>query len=190
LYSSPNWIKATIESPLAFDPGEKMRYNTFQTHLLSGIITKATQKSTLKYGKEFLFDPMGIDVDEWKQDPQGAYFGGNEMYFTSQEVALFGYLYLNHGFLNGRQIVPSAWVDSSLSPSTNNTHPNEWGAFKNYNYAHLWWLGQINGKEHVHGVRLRRAIPRCFSGIGSYRRLTCELFCRSGSFYHPGMGHF
>ena len=131
LYNSPNWIQATIESPLAFNPGERMRYNTFQTHLLSGIITKATQKSTLAYGKEFLFDPMGIDVDGWRRDPQGIYFGGNEMYFTPQEVALFGYLYLNHGALNGKQIVPAAWVDSSLSPSTNYTHPNEWGAFKN-----------------------------------------------------------
>lgn len=151
LYYSPNWIKATIESPLVFDPGERMRYNTFQTHLLSGIITRATQKSTLKYGKEFLFDPMGIDVDEWKRDPQGIYFGGNEMYFTPQEVALFGSLYLKHGMLNGKQIVSAAWVDSSLSPSTNNTHPNEWGALKNYNYAHLWWLGQINEKDMFMG---------------------------------------
>ena len=151
LYNSPNWIQATIESPLAFNPGERMRYNTFQTHLLSGIITKATQKSTLAYGKEFLFDPMGIDVDGWRRDPQGIYFGGNEMYFTPQEVALFGYLYLNHGALNGKQIVPAAWVDSSLSPSTNYTHPNEWGAFKNYNSAHLWWLGQFNGEDMFMG---------------------------------------
>ena len=35
-------------------------------------------------------------------------------------------------------------MELTLSPSTNFDHPNQWGAFKNYNYAYLWWLGQIN----------------------------------------------
>lgn len=63
IYNSDNWIKETIESPLIYDPGERMRYNTFQTHLLSAIITKATQKSTLDFATEFLFNPMKIDID-------------------------------------------------------------------------------------------------------------------------------
>jgi CubicO group peptidase (beta-lactamase class C family) len=144
LYNSDNWIKKTIESTLVFNPGERMRYNTFQTHLLSAIITKSTRKSTLDFAKEVLFDPLKIDIDFWEQDPQGYYFGGNSMYFTPQEVAVLGYLYLNYGRLNGLQIIPSDWVELTLSSSTNFAHPNEWGAFKNYNYAYLWWLGQIN----------------------------------------------
>ena len=144
LYNSENWIKETIESPLLSDPGDKMRYNTFQTHLLSAIITKATQQSTLEFAQAVLFDPMKIDIDSWEQDPQGYYFGGNAMYFTPREMAMLGYLYLNDGRLNNIQIVPYSWVELSLSPSTNLKHPNEWGAWKNYNYAYLWWLGQMN----------------------------------------------
>ena len=66
------------------------------------------------------------------------------MYFTPREMAVLGYLYLNKGKLNGKQIVPVDWVELTLSPSTDLQHPNEWGAFKNYNYAWLWWLGKIN----------------------------------------------
>ena len=33
------------------------------------------------------------------------------------------------------------------SPSTDYAHPNEWGEFKNYNYAYLWWLAEIGGCE-------------------------------------------
>jgi CubicO group peptidase (beta-lactamase class C family) len=143
-YNSDNWIKKTIEAPLQFNPGERMAYNTFQTHLLSAIITRATQQSTLDFGRQFLFSLMGIDVDSWEQDPQGYYFGGNSMYFTPREMAVLGYLYLNNGRINEIQIVPETWVALTLSPSTNLTHPNEWGAYKNYNYAYLWWLGQIN----------------------------------------------
>jgi CubicO group peptidase (beta-lactamase class C family) len=147
LYHSDNWIKKTIEYPLQYNPGERMRYNTFQTHLLSGIITKATLKSTLSFGREFLFKPMNIDIDYWEQDPQGYYFGGNSMYITPREMAVLGYMYLNNGKLNGEQIVPADWVEHTLSPSTNLEHPNEWGALKNYNYAWLWWLGQINNTD-------------------------------------------
>ena len=144
LYNSANWIRATIEYPLIYDPGERMRYNTFITHLLSGVITEATGMSTYEFAYQNLFRPMGIDVDFWEQDPQGIYFGGNSMYITPREMAAFGYLYLNDGMLNGKQIVPRDWVLFSRSPTTDMDHPNEWGGMKNYNYANLWWLGQFN----------------------------------------------
>ena len=84
-----------------------MRYNTFQTHLLSAIITKASNMSTLEFGRKFSTDPMGITIDDWEQDPQGYYFGGNSMFFTPREMAVLDYLYLNNGKLNDQQIVPS-----------------------------------------------------------------------------------
>ena len=65
------------------------------------------------------------------------------MHFTPREMATLGYLYLNGGRLRDVQIVPQDWIEFSLSPSTN-FRPNEWGVWKNYNYAYLWWLGEMN----------------------------------------------
>ena len=152
LYNSDNWIRSTIEYPLIFDPGERMRYNTFITHLLSGVITRATGQSTHAFAYENLFKPMGIDIDSWEQDPQGIYFGGNSMHVTPREMAVFGLMYLNDGVLNGAHILPAAWVEQSLQPSTSATHPNEWGDWKNYNYASLWWLGEFNGQDSFMGL--------------------------------------
>lgn len=146
IYSSDNWIRTTLEYPLTNAPGERMRYNTFQTHLISGILTKASGMSTMNLARNLLTDPMGITIHSWEQDPQGYYFGGNSMYFTPRDMAALGLLYLNSGRLHDVQIVPSEWVALTLSPSTNNG-PNEWGAWKNYNYAYLWWLGQFNGYD-------------------------------------------
>jgi CubicO group peptidase (beta-lactamase class C family) len=146
-YNSDNWIKKTIEAPLLYDPGERMSYNTFQTHLLCVIVARATRRTTREFAERVLLRPMGIDVDYWERDPQGYYFGGNSMHFTPREMAVLGYLYLHKGKLNDTQIVPRDWVEFSLSPSTNYTHPNAWGAYENYNYAYLWWLGQINGHD-------------------------------------------
>jgi CubicO group peptidase (beta-lactamase class C family) len=151
LYGSDNWIKNTIEYPLVNDPGERMRYNTFITHLLSGLITQVTGQGTDEFAADHLFTPMGIDLDSWEKDPQGICFGGNSMHVTPREMAVFGLLYLQDGVLRGERILPSARVEQSLSPSTSFTHPNEWGSWQNYNYARLWWLGQFAGYDSFMG---------------------------------------
>jgi len=94
---------------------------------------------------------MGIDIDYWEKDPQGICFGGNSMHVTPREMAVFGLLYLQKGMLQGKQIIPQTWVEQSLSPSTDFTHPNEWGSWKNYNYAYLWWLGQFSEYDSFMG---------------------------------------
>jgi CubicO group peptidase (beta-lactamase class C family) len=144
--ATSNWIKTTIELPLLSAPGEKFRYSTLETHLLSAILTKTSGMSTYDLTKKYLTDFMGIDIDGWSQDPQGYYFGGSEMYFTPREMAVLGYLYLNEGKLRDVQIVPADWVATSLS-KTWEKDSKEWGVLKEYNYGHLWWLGKINGYE-------------------------------------------
>jgi CubicO group peptidase (beta-lactamase class C family) len=146
LYNSANWIKNTIEFPLTYNPGERFSYNTFSTHLLSGIITKETRMTTMEFGQKFLCDQLGIKIHDWEQDPQGIYFGGNAMQFTTRDMARLGYLYMNNGNLNGSQIVPLEWVTASL---TNHLNPRQgdWGELKNVGYGYLWWLGEMKGYE-------------------------------------------
>ena len=148
LYSTQNWIQSAIEEPLLFNPGENHSYNTFLTHLLSGIITKESGMSTFDFGQEYLCDPLGITILDWQQSPQGIYFGGNSMYFTTRDMAVLGYLYLNDGEINGIQIVPRDWVKESLK----NRMPEHqrgwsWGPMENGGYGYLWWLGTIKGYE-------------------------------------------
>lgn len=149
VYNSSNWVKTTIELPLLYNPGSKFLYSTYQTHLLSAIITKASGMSTMEFARRYLLSEMKIECTEWQQDPQGYYFGGNTMDFTPRNMARLGYLYMNNGNLNGKQIVPAEWVEESL---INYTHYNglNWGDLHNYNYGYLWWLGEIN----VHQVFL------------------------------------
>lgn len=143
LYNSNNWIEETIKLPLKYTPGTYMSYNTFQTHLLSAIITKTTNKSTLEFANQTLFNALQINLDQWEQDAQGYYFGGNSMFFTPREMFRYGNLYLNNGMYNNVQIIPQSWVEISLTKTSNFSNLNI-GAFKNYNYGYLWWLGEIN----------------------------------------------
>jgi CubicO group peptidase (beta-lactamase class C family) len=143
VYNRFNWIKTTIELPLINDPGTEFFYNTFQTHLLSAIITKASGMNTMDFAKENLLEKMNIECAEWQRDVQGYYFGGNNMYFTPRNMARLGYLYMNNGKLNGEQIVPAEWVDESLTNYTN-WNNSTWGDLDDVNYGYLWWLGKIN----------------------------------------------
>jgi CubicO group peptidase (beta-lactamase class C family) len=163
-YYSPDWIKATIEYPLLYDPGSTFSYNTFQTHLLSAILTKTSGMSTLELAEKFLFEPLNISVHQWQQDPQGYYFGGNSMYFKPRDMAMLGYLYLNNGNINGKQIVSAEWVTESLINYTGFVNYN-WDELKNVNYGYLWWLGEINNYKVFMAIGYGGQFVFCFPGL-------------------------
>ncbi len=146
IYHSANWIETTIQLPLIYDPGTTFSYNTFLTHLLSVIITRSSGMNTKDFAQVNLLDKMDIICADWKQGPQGYYFGGNNMYFTPRNMARLGYLYLNNGKLNSEQIVPQDWIDASLTNFTNWSNSN-WGDLDDVQYGYLWWLGKINNQE-------------------------------------------
>jgi CubicO group peptidase (beta-lactamase class C family) len=66
--------------------------------------------------QEKLFEPLGmIDPGYWMVDATGmemAYAGLN---LTARDFAKLGELYRNHGVWQGRQIVPRAWVEASVT---------------------------------------------------------------------------
>jgi CubicO group peptidase (beta-lactamase class C family) len=146
VYNSSNWVKTTIELPLIYDPGTRFCYNTFQTHLLSAIISKTSGMSTMEFVGKYLLEKMNVNCAEWRQDLQGYYFGGNNMYFTPRDMARLGYLYMNKGKLGGNQIVPSPWVEESLTNYTQFSN-SAWGDLDKVNYGYLWWLGEIKGHK-------------------------------------------
>ena len=116
-----------------------MEYSTGNTHLLSAILTSATGRSTLAFARESLGQPLGFHLAAWPKDPQGIYFGGNDMEFTARQMLAFGELYLNGGRANGRQIIPAAWIEASLQPRAVSTR--ETGRF----YGYGWWVREMAG---------------------------------------------
>lgn len=117
-----------------------MIYSTGSTHLLSAIITRSTGMDTHRFAMQNLAGPLGVALRRWQRDPQGIFFGGNEMYLTPRDMLKIGTLYLNHGAMNGKQIVPRAWVDSSLAPRTISP-------FNGNRYGYGWWTRTAHGLD-------------------------------------------
>jgi len=130
--SSRNWVRYVLTRRFVDEPGGRMLYSTGSTHLLSAILTQATGMSTLAYARSRLMQPLGIELAPWPRDPQGIYFGGNEMALRPRELLRFGDLYLDHGRIGGRQIVPEAWIAASWVRRT--TSP-----FNGHGYGLGWW---------------------------------------------------
>jgi len=160
--SSANWIESTIELPLVFNPGERMVYNTFETHLLAAILARSSQMIAFEFARTYLCGPLGITLQFWETDPQGYYFGGNSIGFKPRDLARYGDLYLRGGLINGRQIIPGKWIDESLTNFTNWQNLT-WGDVADYNYGYLWWLGKISGYRVFfalgHGGQLIMNVP-------------------------------
>jgi CubicO group peptidase (beta-lactamase class C family) len=141
---SRNWVDAALARPLVDAPGTRMEYSTGNTHLLSAIITFATGRSTLEFAREYLSAPLGFRLAAWPRDPQGIYFGGNDMEMTPRQMIAFGELFLNRGRANGRQIVSEEWVEASFVPRGESS----WQQDRWYGYG--WWLGEMAGYDTVY----------------------------------------
>ena len=138
--SSRHWVNAALDQPMVDEPGGQMLYSTGSTHLLSAILTRATGRSTWAYANEKIAEPLGFRIRPWQRDPQGIYFGGNDMYLTPLQMLRFGQMWLDGGVYRGRQVVPRAWVQESVRPRTSSP-------FNGHGYGLGWWSRDSGGKR-------------------------------------------
>lgn len=138
---SANWIDFALEQPMLTTPGTRMQYSTGNTHLLSAILTRATGRSTLEFARANLGAPLGFHLAAWPRDPQGLYFGGNDMEMTPRQMLAFGELYRNQGRVGTKQVLPADWVRESFEPRTES--PREPGRY----YGYGWWIRAMAGLE-------------------------------------------
>ncbi len=143
-FTSGDWLSYAIKKPLTDNPGEKFSYNTGLTHFLSGIITKTSKKETKDFADEFLFNQIGISIDNWDYNQNGYYGGGTGLYMKPVDMAKFGYLYLNNGIWDGKQIIPAEWIEESTKKQI--------AVSAEVDYGYLFWVqtiqDKVNGKEY------------------------------------------
>jgi CubicO group peptidase (beta-lactamase class C family) len=136
--TSSNWVRHAIQRPLVAEPGTQRIYSTGNSHLLSGLLTQATGQSTWAYTRAKLAEPLGISLPRWPADPQGVFFGGNEMRMTPRAMVRFGELFRNGGRYNGQQVVPEEWVRASLTVRSEARRTSE-------GYGYGWFLSSVRG---------------------------------------------
>ena len=112
------------------EPGQVFKYSTGDPMLLSRIIQKSTRKTAFEFAKQNLFKPLNITNVDWATDLDGYTSTAWGLELTVRDYAKFGYLFLNKGRWEDKQIVSKQWVEKST-----HTDPSVrmWDA-----YGYLW----------------------------------------------------
>ncbi|WP_447957132.1 serine hydrolase domain-containing protein [Vreelandella sp. EE7] len=114
--ASSNWVEDALSRPFVDEPGGRMLYSTGSSHLVSAALTYASGESTYQLAQRLLAEPLNIAIPRWLQDPQGIYFGGNDMQLSPRALVEIGELYRNDGVVDGERILPEGWVEDSWTP--------------------------------------------------------------------------
>ncbi len=138
--SSRSWVRYALERELIERPGGRMIYSTGNTHLLSAILTKATGSSTWDFAQEALAKPLGFELARWPRDPEGIYFGGNDMEMTPRQMWAFGELYRNGGRVGEKQVLPREWIERTFTPRGRSRYSGR-------EYGYGWWMRELGGLQ-------------------------------------------
>jgi len=141
-----NWIKYILDNMGKNGQLGDFNYSTAGVHLLSAIITRTTNKTACEFANQYLFAPIGMqtipdremksfklddvfgkNLKGWAKDPDGNSTGGWGITLTIRDMARFGFLYLNGGKWEEKQLIPQKWIEESLSENTKD-------------YGYLWWM--------------------------------------------------
>lgn len=114
------------------EPGTYFNYSSGDTNLLMGVLKKAIGKKYDAYPWEKLFEPLEMKDVTWQQDQSGTFVGSSYLFMRARDLIKIGFLYLNDGKINGRQIISTehALSASTLTESSNGS------------YGQLWWLNK------------------------------------------------
>lgn len=141
LEASGDWIQFTLDQPMDADPGEKWAYNSGGSHMMSGIIRKATGQCADEYAEKHLFGPLGIRDYHWKKTPRDLPDTEGGLYLEAEQLAKIGYLYLNDGVWDGGRILPEGWVKASTARHVDQVNTTDRG------YGYQWWRLDRDGTD-------------------------------------------
>jgi CubicO group peptidase (beta-lactamase class C family) len=136
MMQSDDWVQHVLDLPMLEEPGTRFEYCNGATLLLSAIIQETTGMTAAEFAEQHLFTPLGIDDVIWPANPQGVTVGFSELRMRPHDMAKIGYLFLQDGQWDGRQIIPASWVAAS---TTNHIAALGLGGG---DYGYQWWVDQ------------------------------------------------
>lgn len=141
--ASDNFLQFALDRPMASVPGVKFVYDSPGMHILSGIIQKATGMTELDYAKQVLFGPLGITDLIWPSDAQGHTYGWGDLHLHPRDAAKIGFLWLQGGLWDGKQIVSPDWVKATSRTQIRT------GQDDTYSYG--WWITESSNSTMAEG---------------------------------------
>lgn len=136
---SRDWVAYALRQPRIAPNGGRMIYSTGTTHVLGAALARATGQGLLELARSRLGAPLGIDIPVWTRDPQGFYFGGNEMALTPEAMLRVAVTVRDGGRFGGAQVIAADWIAASRVVRTRSP-------FSGLGYGYGWFLSDTGWK--------------------------------------------
>ena len=130
---SKDWTQFMLDRSMSDEPGSRFEYCSGGMHLLSAAITKVTGFSALDFARRELFSPLGIGNVTWPADTQGVTYGWGDLRLEPRDMAKLGYLWLNNGRWEDRQIIPKGWMEAAIQAQARPPYTDQ-------KYGYGFWL--------------------------------------------------
>jgi CubicO group peptidase (beta-lactamase class C family) len=126
-------LRAFLRLEPESEPGSVFAYNNGATYTLAAILQERTGQSLTSYLQPRLFDPLGIAPPHWDTlGPRQMGFSG--LHLTTEELARFAQLYLQHGAWSGSSVLLPDWVAEATRAHTANPGEPEPDWQRGYGY--------------------------------------------------------
>ena len=113
---APDRYRYVLERRVVQEPGRKFTYCGGATALLARIIAKGAGKPLHGFAREALFDPLGLGPTEWLTGRDGEPIAASGLRMAVRDLAQIGMMMLRGGTADGRQVVPTQWIERCTSP--------------------------------------------------------------------------
>jgi CubicO group peptidase (beta-lactamase class C family) len=139
-FPTEHWARSFLALPVEHAPGTHFVYNTAATYMLSELVQRLTGQRVLDYLAPRLYGPLGIEGATWEQSPDGVDTGGFGMSATTEDIAVFGQLYLQDGVWEGQRVLPEGWAAEATAAQVPNGDDPESDWAQGYGYQ--FWRGR------------------------------------------------
>ena len=133
-----------FEKKLIYKPGTEFYYNGGLSLSISYLIEKYTKMKVDKFAEKYLFKPLGIKKYRWEKVANGLINTDGGLHLKPIDQAKLGYLFLNNGIWNNKQIISKQWIEEATKIQKQNVGMPS--------YGYQWWCGDFYSSEQKHFI--------------------------------------
>jgi len=146
--------KVVLKTPKRHAPGDHFHYSSGDTNVFMAVLKKVVGKDLKNnFPWKWFFDPMQMDAI-FEQDASGTFLGSSYVYLSTNDLIKLGYLIINKGMYQGKQVVPVEYIQFATSLSESLQNPKRCLKDSYMTYGAQLWLNHpcINGDKPFKGA--------------------------------------
>lgn len=128
----PDTAAWAADRPLEADPGERLRYSSGTSSIVSSIVADVVGRGDAyeRWLRTELLDPVGMTSAALRFDEAGTWLASTYCSCTAPDYARLGRLYLDGGTVDGERLLSAEWVATAAAPTGTDhlgrTHTMHW----------------------------------------------------------------